>query len=310
MLYKTKVERHHHRPIRQNRASSGSRLAWAAFLILAFGASWYGMRLVSHKSVTAITSQFQKHDFERPAKNSAVLAGRLIYPFSVVPGGIATIDELKRAIAADPTLAAHYAGFDLPNARVTLLGRDRLAYVSYRKDNRIFWTKKKVHLAKNEIVITDGVRIIRERCGNLISEWEESPTSPSEPPAVVLDTAPPPETPAPEPSVDIAQTAAEPTAPSGPAISPNQQGPDNSFWYVPPILLSPGGGGGGTSTGPPAPPVVPTPPVRPRPPVRPPPANPPPVITVPEPTTLLLLLAAMPLLWLLLRKRGKLGAGS
>jgi hypothetical protein len=321
MTYKTKVERHHHRPTRPNRASGGSRLAWAAFLVLAFVASWYGMRLASHKSVTAITSQLQKRDVALLAKKNLLFgnpprSARLVYPYSVVPGGIASLDELKRAIAADPTIAAHYAGFDLSNARVTSLGRDRLAYVSYRKDNRIFWTRKKVRLAKSEQVITDGVRIIRERCGNLVSEWEQSPTSPSEPPAAVLDSAPPSETIAPEPSVDIAQTAAEAATPSHPAISASQQDPGNSFWYVPPILLSPGGGGGGTSTGPSAPPVVPTPQVRPRPPVGPrppvipPPVNPPPVIAVPEPSTLLLLLAGLPLLWLFLRKHGRAGANS
>jgi hypothetical protein len=324
MSDRTKLTKQHNRSTRRDRTSRSARLAWTGFLILTLGAAWYGTRLVTHKSATAIASQLQKHDIAWPARRGLAASGnqqpgaRLIYPFSLVPGGIATIDELKRAIAGDPALAAHYAGFNLLNARVTLLGRDRLAYVSYRKDNRIFWTTKKVRLTKGEKVITDGVHTIRARCGNLASDGRQSPTSATEPLEAVLDNAPTPGTsPDPESFAGITQAATETVASVRPAASANQQGPGDSVLYVSPIVLSPSGGGGRSSNSPNALLPTVTPPVNPAtvnpapvnlPPVSLPPvdpATPPPVVAVPEPSTLIMLLAAVPLFWLLLRRQSR-----
>ena len=57
------------------------------------------------------------------------------------------------------------------------LDADREAYVSYRKDERIYWTKNKVRLHKGELVLTDGQTVIRSRCGNQVCETPQSPVA-------------------------------------------------------------------------------------------------------------------------------------
>jgi len=300
------------------------RLIWAALLIVIFGASWYGVRLVLRGPVQAVKSnageipialppsaELQASDHQQP--------GRIIYPFSIVPGGIRSVAELKDDMAADPALAAHYAGFDLGRARMALLSRDRFAYMSYRKDNRIYWTKKKLRLAKGEAVITDGTLIIRSRCGNRASDVPASPTSPHEPPVAILDK-PQPSFPLPA-SLSVAVIDLGHVASPGSGPVPNSAGPPSttvsnnqppggggSGGAIPPIDIFPTGGAppSGSPSGTPPPVIRPlTPPfTRPvGPPVTPPVT--PPVVPVPEPTTLILLLAAAPVFWLLWRKLRK-----
>ena len=112
---------------------------------------------------------------------------RPIYPYSVIPGGAAEVEELKQAIARDPVVAAHYAEFAIDNARVERLTRPRLAYVSYRIGNSVFWTRNRIALKSGETILTDGVRGARTRCGNQIAD-EPGPVSPLEPPETVLDS--------------------------------------------------------------------------------------------------------------------------
>ncbi len=106
---------------------------------------------------------------------------RPVYPYSVVAGGVRSLGELKLAIAKDPVVAEHYAGFDSVRAHVVKLREDKLAYVSYRLGNEVFWTKKKIRLAKGEPLITDGESYARTRCANRVSENPQPKTSPNEP---------------------------------------------------------------------------------------------------------------------------------
>jgi hypothetical protein len=46
------------------------------------------------------------------------MENRPVYPYSVVPGGVRDVAELKWAAKHDPVVAAHYAGFDYDHARV------------------------------------------------------------------------------------------------------------------------------------------------------------------------------------------------
>src|SRR5271155_4140671 len=46
---------------------------------------------------------------------------RILYPYSVIPGGVRNSAELRNAVAHDATVAAHYADFKLNDARVTQL---------------------------------------------------------------------------------------------------------------------------------------------------------------------------------------------
>ncbi len=127
---------------------------------------------------------------------SARFRERPVYPYSVIPGGVATRDELNEHVAVDQVVAKHYSGFNLSRAHIIHAPKDKLVHVAYRMDNRIFWTKKKLRIRKGEALVTDGTHYARARCGNRITESPRPPTSPLEPTVAELDPPLlPPETP-------------------------------------------------------------------------------------------------------------------
>lgn len=114
---------------------------------------------------------------------------RPVYPYSIIPGGIASVAALRSALAHDPVAAAHYAAFDLATARVVQVEEARSVYVSYRKGDDVFWTSKKLRLVVGETLITDGQHISRTRCGNQISDEPRMPVSlAGDPEPQTLDT--------------------------------------------------------------------------------------------------------------------------
>jgi hypothetical protein len=112
------------------------------------------------------------------------------YPYSVIPGGVYSAGELQRAIKTDPSLREHYAGFDLRNARLVRLTEDHYGYVSYRLKNQIFWTHRRLKLPKGEVLLSDGAKYVRCRCGNRISEKAEVKIAPAEPLEAKLSPTP------------------------------------------------------------------------------------------------------------------------
>lgn len=112
---------------------------------------------------------------------------RPVYPYSVVPGGVQDVKELKWVAEHDPIVAAHYAGFDYDHARVVRLTLARTAYLSYRIGNRVYWTHHRVTLHKGEKIITDGRIAARTRCANRVEELPQQAASPSEPPVEKFD---------------------------------------------------------------------------------------------------------------------------
>jgi PEP-CTERM motif len=115
------------------------------------------------------------------------LAGRLVYPYSVVPGGIHDLQELREAIRRDRLVASHYSDFDFKNARVIELKRGRLAYMSYRLGEKIFWTKRQMALRAGEKLLTDGKVMARTRCGNRVAMLPQKEVSPDEPRAEAFE---------------------------------------------------------------------------------------------------------------------------
>jgi len=113
---------------------------------------------------------------------------RTVYPYSIIPGGVRNVTELKSAMANDPIVSAHYGEFQLANFRVVRLDRARLLHVSYRIGDRVYWTKRRMSLAKGETVITDGVLMARTRCGNLAAD-----VIPNTSEVLTLSTEPTPE---------------------------------------------------------------------------------------------------------------------
>jgi hypothetical protein len=165
---------------------------------------------------------------------------RALYPYSVIPGGAQSPQELREAAAADPVVAQHYSDFDIANARRVTLDAPKLVYVSYRIGNKVFWTKNKLALRKGEAMLSDGRNMARTRCGNRISVLPVRPNAPAEPSSSELD------------GLEFAPIVSTPylaayTAPTpgGPFQSPG--GPGASFVPVGPFFPLPGGGGIGGS---------------------------------------------------------------
>ena len=115
-------------------------------------------------------------------------AARRVYPYSIIPGGVADVAELTRVISADRVVAAHYADFDVARARAVTVTKPRAVYVSYRKGDQVFWTAKKLMLAQGETLFTDGENEMRARCANRISDVPRFPVEAHGPSEAELDT--------------------------------------------------------------------------------------------------------------------------
>jgi len=217
-----------------------------------------------------------------------------IYPYSVVDGGVHSVQELSNAIWRDPVVAKHYSNFKLDRAKVIEASAGGDFHVSYRIGEEIFWTKKRLKVAKGERLITDGTNFARTRCANLLSEVPPVKTSSDEPPPEIFDT---PAVPSPEP-VPFPLPVVPGGGPSDPG-DPSSQSLDTPAWPssnpTPPITPVASGGDPPATT---VPPSDPTPFLSPfipggesQNPTDPAPAP------VPEPSTLLLLASGLASLW-------------
>jgi hypothetical protein len=179
---------------------------------------------------------------------------RPLYPYSIIPGGVESADELRKAVANDPVVAAHYAGFDLDHVHVVRLAEARSAFVSYRKHNTVFWTSKKLNLPAGETLITDGLHTSRTRCGNQVSDVPRTPTAPAGEPTPETLTTPLLTENIDPPPIDLPLGSPPTTGflpPAGDGGEPGGIPP-----YVP-IIVGGGSGGGGTSLIPVSQPPVP-----------------------------------------------------
>lgn len=95
-------------------------------------------------------------------------AGRLVYPFSVIPGGVYEPKELAVSMAKDPSLREHYKDIKVENLVAVRTASPMLAQVSFRKAGAIHWTHGAVNIPAGELVLTDGSHMVRARCGNRI----------------------------------------------------------------------------------------------------------------------------------------------
>lgn len=118
---------------------------------------------------------------ERPA--------RIVYPYSIVPGGVASRAELLHIVRTDKVVAAHYAGFEVSKARPVKVSAPRAVHVSYRKGDQVYWTAKKVMLKPGETLFTDGRNEMRARCANRVSEVARFPVEAQEPDLELLEAS-------------------------------------------------------------------------------------------------------------------------
>ena len=113
---------------------------------------------------------------------------RSFYPYSVVPGGVHSTQELIAALD-DPVVAEHYAAVNVPAVRVETVRTPRRVHVSYRVGDQVYWTKRTLTLSPGERILTDGRTEIRSRCGNSIADAPQEPTSDDEPLITEFDRA-------------------------------------------------------------------------------------------------------------------------
>ena len=161
--------------------------------------------------------------------------------YALIPSGVASARELRVALANDSALQWHFADFDVDQAVLRVLVRDERAYVSYRKDGQILWTKHSLLLHKGEFVLDDGAHKVRARCGNRIAEI------PTESVPLVTQLERPTFFPGPPPEIPFTPEVPPPTKvylPPPPTCC--------NFPIVPIIYVPPGGGG---PTIPPSPPL-------------------------------------------------------
>jgi hypothetical protein len=237
-----------------------------------------------------------------------------VYPYSVVDGGVHSVEELRSAISRDSVVAKHYSSFKLDRARVIEAKADRHFHVSYRIGNEIFWTKKRLKVARGERLITDDAHFTRTRCANVLSEVPKWKTSPDEPTAEVFDTptlSPPGSSPSTPPVVTAGGFPGPPGGSGGGGgdrdgervFSDPGSGPGSDPGLGPDLGPSPGSGPGSGSPGLlPGPFSGPVPGPSPDPVLGPSINSVPDPVPVPEPTTMLLLGSGLAGLWGLRRK--------
>ena len=257
MAHRRSVGTRSHRKNRKRRRSIGLTLLFVVFGALLIWLAFKPFDGILRAPVNQPAAVVPALDFPSLTgllfHNSSEQSRRAVYPYSVIPGGAESSQELRNAVAHDPVVAAHYKGFNLANARVIRLSRARTAYVSYRKGNDVFWTSNRMRLAKGETVITDDEHMLRTRCGNQISEVPRVPVElAAAPPSEMLETplfveeTPPSEQPAVSPPVTQVQT-------------PPPEANTGGIFIPPPIVPIIIGGGGGVPLIPPPPPPVPEP---------------------------------------------------
>ena len=113
--------------------------------------------------------------------------GRVVYPYSVVAGGVRSPEELRAIAEHDRLVAKHYSGFDFRRAKVIEVKRPARMYLSYRMRDKIFWTKKQIALRQGEKLLTDGKITARTRCANRVEALPQAAISPQEPLAEQFD---------------------------------------------------------------------------------------------------------------------------
>jgi hypothetical protein len=119
--------------------------------------------------------------FEAPVQSKTM---RRVYGHSLIPGGVVSIEDLKRQVQNSNRLTSLFAHFDWSRAQYCEVPKG-LWYVSYWGPNGIKWTTHAKSYA-GLACITDGTMTVLMRCGNLISWVPVEPTE-SNPPADIDD---------------------------------------------------------------------------------------------------------------------------
>ena len=131
----------------------------------------------SRTQISSLSTNWQD-SFDLASKS---LSQRPIFPYSVVPGGVRDARELQNAADADSVVARHYSDFRISQAKTIQLNRPVAMYVSYRRNNQVYWTKNRMVIPAGETLISDGENLARVRCANRLSPVAAKPVAASEP---------------------------------------------------------------------------------------------------------------------------------
>jgi hypothetical protein len=190
-----KYSRRARRHIKRSSGFVAALIRSIAFLLLVaacvFVLRWVSDKSYSYTSQWTVPSSQRGFEFSDGAPSLGIQSRnrRLVYPYSVIPGGIRSAAELREIAKHDPVVAAHYSGFDYDRARVIEVDHPRLVYVSYRKAGKIHWTSKQATLRAGEKLLTDGRIIARTRCGNQVSVLPQADILREEPTLAELERA-------------------------------------------------------------------------------------------------------------------------
>jgi hypothetical protein len=279
------------------------RLLSASFLVVCSYLLFFSLSRPASNTVSQFIAVPARPVWPLPSAVNLSSTKRAVFPYSVIPGGAESSEELRQAVDTDPVVAEHYSDFDILSVRRVTLNTPQLVYVSYRVGNSVYWTNHKLALPKGEAVLTDGHSMARVRCGNRISVSPVRPNLQAEPTAEDFNA------PIFPPSLSTPYLAASSIPPAGfpPGSSAESTvAPGSPFVPVAPFFPLPGGGGVGVGKNSAPPPPGSTPP--PGGGGTPPPGGgggggAPPPVGIPEPGTGILVLIGMGSAWLVRRAK-------
>jgi hypothetical protein len=155
--------------------------------------------LITFSVMRSVTRPVATIPFKAPAASAGIPKAnkqtqtasyeRLVYPYSIIPGGIRSKADLITSIAKDPIVAEHYRNFDLNQVKFYKSDAPQFVHVAYRLKNKVYWTAKTLEIPAGETLISDGNNVARTRCGNKIvaGVLDASLTTPEEPPPTIFD---------------------------------------------------------------------------------------------------------------------------
>lgn len=142
---------------------------------------WHQNRIAAQHTAISVSGT------TRAGRPAVLRVVRPVYPFSIIRGGAYSPEELIGLLHSDPIAGSHYEIFHLDQVRAVRSTFAAPVYLSYRKDNLIFWTSHRVYLREGETLLTDGASYARARCGNRVSLVPQVPVAMAEPLPGLLD---------------------------------------------------------------------------------------------------------------------------
>jgi hypothetical protein len=107
-----------------------------------------------------------------PVVRAASAPKKVIYNYSVIPGGEPTVADFCGQIQSDTA----FHGFNCNVAYETSLRSPISVFMTFKKNGHIYWTKHLVSVKAGELMYTDGHRSFLARCGNEIGFAPQQPT--------------------------------------------------------------------------------------------------------------------------------------